>query len=165
MQRALGCFSRSIWRAGEGATSGAKVSVIVPGPIVELRRRASDPLYLTATQTFHFDDDERFAGERKVVTDAYAYTISDDPEMGSELFAWHWHPDAGREDPHLHVGRGHPTHGGLGKLHIPSGRIAFEEVLLFAIDELGVAPRVSEEEAKTVLTETLYGFRKFRRWH
>lgn len=165
MQRALGCFSRSIWRTGEGATAGAKVSIVVPEPIIELRRRASDPLYLTATQTFHFDDDERFAGERKVFTDAYAYTLSDDSAMGSELFAWHWHPDAGREDPHLHVGRRHATHGELGKLHIPSGRIAFEEVLLFAIDELGVEPRPSVDGAKAVLAETLHSFRKFRRWN
>ncbi len=45
----------------------------------------------------------------------------------------------------------------LGRLHVPSGRIAFEQVLLFVIEELGVA-------AREVLGEVLERFRQYRTW-
>jgi hypothetical protein len=165
MQRALGCFTGTIWRTGEGVKPGTQVLLTVPEPVIELRRRDQAPFYLRATQTFHYDDDERYPGERKVFTDGYAYTLSERPDLQEELLAWHWHPDAGIPDPHLHIGKGHSVHGELGRLHIPCGRIALEEVLLFTIDELATEPLCGVEEARHILNETLDAFRRFRRWH
>ncbi len=126
-----------------------------------MTRADNGPLYLRATQEFHFDDHPKFAGERKVVTDAYAYTLSQSPELADELLAWHWQPEGGQE-PHMHIGHGHAHFDALSRLHVPSGRIAFEQVLLFAIEELGVLP--VREDAKEVLSEVLERFRQYRTW-
>ncbi len=52
-----------------------------------MARAGGDPLHLRATQEFHLDDHPQFPGERKVVTDAYAYTLSESPELADELLA------------------------------------------------------------------------------
>jgi hypothetical protein len=126
-----------------------------------MSRAGRAPLHLRATQEFHFADHPDFPGERKVVTDAYAYTLSESAELAEELLAWHWQPEGGR-DPHMHIGRAHPRLGELGRLHVPSGRVALEQVLLFALDELGVRP--AREDAREVLGEVLERFRRYRSW-
>ncbi len=145
---------------GSSAQTRAFVTLSVPA-IVAMARADGDPLHLRATQEFHLDDHPQFPGERKVVTDAYAYTLSESPELADELLAWHWQPESGRE-PHMHIGRAHARLGELGRLHVPSGRIAFEQVLLFVIDELEVVP--AREDAKEVLSEVLERFRQYRTW-
>jgi hypothetical protein len=117
-----------------------------------MSRADREPLYLRATQEFHFADHPDFAGERKVVTDAYAYTLSESAELAEELLAWHWQPESGR-DPHMHIGRAHPRLGELGRLHVPSGRVALEQVLLFAICEQSAEP--ARQNANAGLDETL----------
>lgn len=134
-----------------------------PDPTLRLRTSSGDWLYLRATQRFHYADHPDYPGERKVVTDDYAYTLSED-DAGTELFSWQWHPGLW-SDPHVHVGRGHPDHGGLAKLHIPTGRIAFEEVLKFAIIEYDLITPVDRDTALAQLDETLRRFRAFRQWH
>jgi hypothetical protein len=57
------------------------------------------------------------------------------------LSAYHWHP-AGRSPivlPHLHLG-GDVARPKFTTVHLPTGRIALEEVLRFAITELDVRP-------------------------
>jgi len=53
--------------------------------------------------------------------------------------SWHWHPltTPGRSDPHTHVRSDNVGLPGLRELHIPSGRVAFEEVAYFLIADLG----------------------------
>lgn len=106
--------------------------------VVPLKRENGGPIYLWATQEFHFADDPRYPGDRKVVTDAYAYTLSESEDIATELLAWHWQPEGGHW-PHLHIGHGDARYSELSPLHIPSGRVAFEEVLMFLVEELGVA--------------------------
>lgn len=63
-----------------------------------------------------------------------------------EILAFHWTPDAPpgqRTHPHLHIGSAVASGSVLrprdfNKLHIPTGPLSFEAVLLFAIEELGV---------------------------
>lgn len=105
--------------------------------------------------------DQRFRREWKVGTDGYAYTVSEDRDLSSELFSWHWHPTT-RQDTHLHVGRGHDLHGPLARLRVPTGRVAFEEVVRFLIEDLYVQPERSDWDS--VLSECLERFRRFRTW-
>lgn len=92
----------------------------------------------------------------RVRTDGYAYRANLDPDPKGYLLAWHWHPDS-RPDPHVHVGA-----AGLRGLHVPTGRVSFEEVLRFFITEMGLRPARSDWEA--VLGETEERFRAFRTW-
>ncbi len=160
LQRSLSCVSPSaVWCYGPSPRPGIFVTLSVPA-VVELPR-GGEALYLRATQEFHYGDHPEFPGERKVVTDAYAYTLSESADLTAELLAWHWQPEGG-QGPHMHVGRAHPRLGELGRLHVPSGRVALEEVLLFAIDDLGVVP--ARPDAAEVLDETLERFRRYRSW-
>lgn len=127
-----------------------------------LPRTDAAPLFLRATQEFHFADHAKFPGERKVATDAYAYTLSESADLAPELLAWHWQPEAGHEPPHMHIGRGHPRLGELGRLHVPSGRVAFEQVLVFALDEMAVVP--AHADARRTLGDTLRRFTTYRTW-
>lgn len=120
---------------------------------------ADEILELRATQRFCYVDDPKHPGERKVQTADYGYTIRD--AEGRELFSWQWHPSLGEFDmPHIHIGRGVP--GDWGKLHVPTGRVAFEDVLLFLIRDYGVRP--VREDGREVITESLRRFRSFRSW-
>ncbi|HEY3669499.1 MAG TPA: hypothetical protein VGN51_01070 [Acidimicrobiia bacterium] len=120
-------------------------------------------IYLRATQGFTFGDNERVAKERKVNTLQYAYTLSEDADLAAELFSWQWHPPAWPE-PHMHIGRGHPEHGVLSKLHVPTGRVAFEQVLRFAITEYDVQTAKPRDEALGVLDDVLTRFHRHKSW-
>lgn len=60
-----------------------------------------------------------------------------------ELLAYHWHPRGKSPviEPHLHV-RAHIQIGErwLGKVHLPTGSIALEDIVTLAIQELGAEP-------------------------
>lgn len=126
-----------------------------------LLRRDDAPLFLSAGQHFRTIPDERFEGEWKVRTEGYAYRLALSEETGAFLLAWHWHPNT-RPDPHLHVGADHPVVTELPRLHVPTGRVSFEEVGRFLITELGVVPMRRDWEE--TLAETESRFRAFRTW-
>jgi len=104
-----------------------------------------------------------FAGEAaergpwRVETLAYSHGL-ETPEA-REIIAYHWHPGQGSNIvyPHLHLGAGLGADLDiLEKTHIPTGRIALEDVLRFAILELGVEPQ--REDWAEVLAETRAAF-------
>jgi hypothetical protein len=162
LRRSLSCLSASaVWRAGETAHAGTWVALTAPR-VVTLNRQSEPPLYLRATQTFHYSDHPDYRGERKVSTDQYAYTLADTADISTELIAWHWQPEGGRIDPHLHIGHAHPEHERFTRWHVPTGRVAFEEILLFAINDLAVTP--AHADWRAVLDDTLARFREFRSW-
>jgi hypothetical protein len=95
---------------------------------------------------------------------AYDYTLLS-VESGQEVLAYHWHP-TGRSDityPHLHL------YGGVGalqpnirKAHLPTGRIAVEDVLRLAITHLQVIPL--REDWDDIITTTQNAFQIWRTW-
>ena len=113
-------------------------------------------IFFRATQRFKYDEHPDYGkDERKVVTAEYIYTLAEDAELQREIMSWQWHP--GWPDPHLHtrVNR---------KLHIPTGRVAFEQVLSFTLTDLGIEPAKPRDEAMAILDESLRRFRAFRSW-
>lgn len=139
---------------------GVWLAVTVPD-VVPLRLSAGGRIYLKSTLQFHYADHPDYPGERKVVTDEYAHTLSRDELLAEEILSWHWQPGS-RVDPHLHVG---PVPGGPPKRrHIPSGRIAFEQVLKYAIEEEDVRPCLAKAAALARINESLRRFEVFRTW-
>lgn len=77
---------------------------------------------------------------------SYAFEALDSE---AEILSFHWHPalaeDVQRmsvEFPHLHLGSGELSGAHLRRrMHVPSERIALEDVLTFAVRELGAVPR------------------------
>ncbi|SPF43243.1 hypothetical protein SBA4_3010004 [Candidatus Sulfopaludibacter sp. SbA4] len=71
---------------------------------------------------------------------AYYYSLLDAAEKG--IIAYHWHPHGNVAFPHLHIGSGARVgRVDLRNAHIPTGRIAMENLLRMVITEFGVAPR------------------------
>jgi hypothetical protein len=118
----------------------------------------------------------------KVETAAYLYSIYDAEVR--EIIAYHWRPHVtGAVFPHLHLSYGlvsatvleraalSSAHNGLrpdfAAAHLPTRRIALEDVLRTVIEQLGVEPR-REHRRKwdTMLQDTraLFLFREDRTW-
>jgi hypothetical protein len=120
--------------------------------------RIADELALRASQTYHVVRESRFnpLGNWKVKTAAYAYSI-EEWETEAEILTFHWHPQTPGSVPwpHLHIG------GDIKKLHVPTGRIALEQVVRLAID-MGATCRRSDWD--TVLTQTQSAHEKWRTW-
>ena len=162
LQRSLSCISPTIWLTSErliGTGAFALTTAIDP---IRLVAAEGNDLFFSATQYFHFEDSGRYAGERKVRTDGYAYRLRTAEDRAGELIQWHWHPQVGgRSDCHLHVGAMHGDRP-LRRLHIPTGRISFEEVILFLFDEFGIAANRPDHE--DVLADSRQRFEAFRSW-
>lgn len=161
LQKSLSCISSAIWLTGPrpGGEEGELALTTSDDPI-SLRGEAG-PAFLSAGQHFRTIQDERFEGEWKVRTEGYAYRVALSEETGPFLFAWHWHPNT-RPDPHLHVGADHPEVTELPRLHVPTGRVSFEEVVRFLVTDLRVVP--ARRDWQETLAETESRFRAFRTW-
>jgi hypothetical protein len=69
----------------------------------------------------------------------YAYSIATVPNPDDALLEWHWHrPDLGYT--HAHVNIRSEILGNVGKLHLPTSRVFFEQIVAFLIAGLGVEP-------------------------
>lgn len=132
MRLSLQCLSGDAeWAMPAEKKLDVQFGMVIRG--APLRLRASGPdgedhfLHLVASQllTPYFDDRGR---EYRCRTDKYTYSVFDDQQ--NEVASWHWHPETYRS-PHVHVreARG---------LHIPTGRVTFESVVRFLIEDLGV---------------------------
>lgn len=83
------------------------------------------------------------AGDRgwEAMLAAYRYDLWD--RDGREMLSYHWHPVARSHvtTPHLHLGIGAASwRPELAKAHLPTGHVTLEDVLLLAIQDLGVPP-------------------------
>ncbi len=131
-----------------------------PGRI-PLSRIKGEDIYLSATQEFHFEKDPDNKGEWKVKTDGYAYHLLMNEEEDGQLFAWHWHPEL-REGCHVHVGARQGRTRALYRFHLPTGRVAFEEVVRFLIDEFDAKEARADWDA--ILGDSQARFEVYRTW-
>lgn len=77
----------------------------------------------------------------KVAVIAYSHSLETADEK--EVVSYHFHPIGASSivNPHMHLGAGvGASLGILDKTHIPTGEIRVEDILRFAIEELGAEP-------------------------
>jgi hypothetical protein len=165
-QLSLSCLTKAIWVFGPGPASQPDDVVALVASDAPIHLRCSNglgDLFLTPTQLFKIIPDTRFSGEYKARTLAYIYSVQVDSKdaENAELIAWHWHPltTPDRVEPHMHVQATPPL--GL-KVHMPSGRVSFEQVVRFLVDDLHIEPR--RKDWRTVIDECDQRFRAFRTW-
>jgi len=116
----------------------------------------------------------------RVTTAAYLYALDD--EHGREILAYHWHPSLVGQDqvsyPHLHIGHGavdvalldaaqrSRQHNALRQefhhLHLPTQRMALEDVIRLAIEQFRVEP--ARADWSRTLQESLERFKAVRSW-
>jgi hypothetical protein len=129
---------------------------------LRLRRRkgALPDVFFSPIQSFCF---VQSGGEHRAHALSYIYALylpADD-----EFMSWHWHPSGtgGNQWPHMHV---FADHGDMGasfhKLHVPTGRVSFEQVVRFLIEELEVDTH--RRKWDDVLAESHELWREFRTW-
>jgi len=166
-RRLLGVLNRSlsavcneaIWLVSPGG-DGVFTALTAP-PIVPLRVD-EEKLWLRSTLQFSYVDDLRFGGrERKASTHFYAHTVGETDRLKPQLYSWEW---ASSEPtyPHLHLRRADPAFHGLGKLHIPTGRVFYEDVLRFLIAEHGVEP--AREDWQKALDDSFRRVSNYASW-
>jgi hypothetical protein len=107
-------------------------------------------------------------GERgpwKTSVAQYEYSLVEEDD-GQEVLGFHWHPESrGRVNwPHVHVGTSMLAQDAVldRRVHIPTGRVAVEDVLRLAILDFGVEPLRNDWEA--VFRETQDLFERWRTW-
>lgn len=128
-------------------------------------------VYLTSAIRYVIVDNPDQRKQKKVKTLAFTHSFTEDEQNKYEIVSWHWHPNVQSvKYPHIHVGKGFQCADqqdyDLHKLHIPSGRVSFEEVLAFGINELGVRPlSMTKAEALEVITESNSIFKEHRTWN
>lgn len=149
--------SEAIWVVSPSGELRAAVTV---PPILRLRTSDSS-LYLRSTIQFTCEDDDLHPGERKVSTHHYAHTLGPSETFDTQLYSWEW-AAADPTYPHVHLRRSDPEFHGLGKLHIPTGRVFFEDVARFLIEEHGVQP--ARDDWHEVLLDTHRRVSRHARW-
>lgn len=146
---------------------------------------ARDPILLAGSAEIFLSMNHRYrvlrpgdTGHWKVQTAAYYYELED--AEGRELLAFHWHPETVPDvpQPHLHISRGvvamdsliaaglSAQHNALrpeiAAAHIPTSRIALEQVLDLVLRHFHVPP--AREDWEAVFRRTLTEFQRGRRW-
>lgn len=162
-QRVLGCVTDPFVDVAGGyyASDSPHSVALNRGHAAPLSGRV--PLGLRVTQQYRVVEAMGIRRPWRTQTAAYSYAI-DDAE-GNELLAYHWHPQARSAvtTPHLHVRVGAEIAGvSIHKVHLPTGRISIEQVVLLAIEDLGVQPRKDDWEG--VLTQSQRDFEVSRTW-
>lgn len=119
--------------------------------------RGDEALLLDVQQKLLVGSMQEYESSPLVIAYTYRLLLRTD-ERRSEVVAFHWTPDSPPPQPrhpHLHVGSlvtsGSPFRGGdFNKLHIPTGPLSLEAILLFAVEELGVEPARGRDRAAVI---------------
>lgn len=166
IQRSLGLISKSIWIPGRTAAKDAWFLVTAPDRFVTLTAGTGASLYLTASQSLTVDRHRAavikgslFTGYKVRLT-GYVYSIGPVPDPDASFVEWHWHPrDGGETHAHVHVRD--ELLGTVGKLHLPTSRVFFEQVVAFPVGDLKVdAP----DDWRTVLDGIQWRVEEAARW-
>jgi hypothetical protein len=156
LQKAVSCVSDAVFSIspkGRAAGGPSAVTLANGDPV-----RIAQDLGMRVAQTYHVVRESRLnpLGSWKVKTAAYAYSI-EEWDSETEILMFHWHPNTpgSVEWPHLHIA------GEFKKLHVPTGRIALEQVVRLAID-MGATCR--REDWNEILVQTQGAHETWRTW-
>jgi hypothetical protein len=157
LQYSLSCISQTVW-VTTPSLRGPRGTMLLTTRETPIRLRTRDgaDLYLTAGLDFQFVERDDW----HCTTLAYTYTLYS-PEL-VEVMSWQWRRGS-PQLPHLHVRADMPALGGaIRKLHLPTGRVAFEEIVAFLINDLDVVTRMDDWRER--VDEALYYFLTYRTW-
>ncbi len=165
LQLAASCITKAVFEVGGGyhPADTPHVLILNRGEPVRLRGSGGE-LALSVLMQYRIVRADAERGPWKVRTMAYAYTLF---EAGRESLAYHWHPERREEGqwvtfPHLHVSAGGAVGRRLEKAHLPTGRVALEDVVRLALTDLKVTALRPDWER--VLRATQAAYEKWRTW-
>lgn len=163
IQLVLSCFTKSvIYHAGSYQLDGGPYAATVTKD-----GRFSLPggsLWLSVSMQYKIVEADGERGPYKVKTTAYRYAIED--KNCQEVLSYDWHPGGiNISFPHVHV---HAQSSVLSitdfkKKHLPTGRVAIEQVLYLTVKEFGVRP--IKKNWEKILSDAQGQFETWRTWH
>ena len=143
VQEAIACFAHTRVTGTSQAPNEPGILTVNGGK--PLRLQSTGPqVDITCSISYEIrpanDPDD---GQWRVSTLSYIHTVTLDERLAVEF---HWHPDDGSNVWYPHI---HPRLAGAGRdrggMHIPSGRVLVEDVLIFA-NERGAVPMKEDWE-------------------
>ena len=162
LQRAISCVTRSVLNVRGGYNPSPDPHPLALGDGSPVRISTDPPIFLTVLQNYRLVEFEGPRGPWKVSIVSYYYSLEDGE--GHEVL-YHWHPQ-GQSNvtfPHIHLRTGGQLgHTDIGEVHFPTGRVALEDVLRLAIQEVGVSP--DRDDWAEVLDSTQAAYEDWRTW-
>lgn len=121
------------------------------------------PIALRLRQLFQFVHTPEAARRQRyrVSVTSYDYVLLN-PDSGAEVLAFHWHPElyeGGQQlvmFPHLHIDSSVLSEPALTKMHIPTERIAIEDVVGLVIRDFKARPLVRSWEHRLQLNRATF---------
>lgn len=98
------------------------------------------------------------AGQKKLRTVGYSYQVL---VSSRPLLEFHYHPSGAVKHCHVHVRADSKDWASLRKVHVATGRVALEDVLLMLIDDFELPPR---KGARALLHKQRQAFDKRQTW-
>lgn len=155
IQRAISCVSKDVVRHGGDYELNTPCAVQV-GKEGTIKLKGGK-LYLTVQLNYEIINVPDEPGEYKINTMAYSYAIRDRHEK--ELLRYDWHPHIEQiRYPHIHI-----EDSTLRKHHLPTSRIALEQVLRLLIVQFNV--RHKRQDWSAMLTRGLRAMEDHCSWH
>ena len=144
--------------------TGNEISLYTdPNPVRLIKALDGSSVYLFANHRFEAVPASDGVSGWTTRTLGYGYLISMTDDLLDASYVYHWHPET-RDGAHVHIAshdEASTIQEGVHGHHLPSGRIAFEDVVRLLIDEFGVG---ASPNAHAVLRECEDAFRSTRSW-
>jgi hypothetical protein len=168
LQRSLGLIAKAgSWYPSKTARGGEEWVMRTSPDNIELRTVHGSVLFLTAAQNFVVRFHHRLVLDAGLITGykahttGYAYSVGIVPDPDQALLEWHWHPpDPGYTHAHVHVRD--ETLGNVGKLHLPTARVFFEQVVGFLI--VGLEVEATVEDWRSPLADVIGSVKRAATW-
>jgi hypothetical protein len=163
IQRIVSCITEAVCYCYPNAQRRQSLAWASKG-YLKLTCEDGSHLYVDINQEV---DDPVPENRDRVSTKYYLYSIADS-EM-SDLVGFHYHPELNEDPvlyPHVHAYANKDDRYlslGLHRRHIPSGRVALEDVVHWLIDELKVKPL--RDDWESVLSEAKAHFKHNQTWY
>jgi hypothetical protein len=140
LQIAVSCATKDVIHVHGGYRPERSPQIVLLNRGRPSRLRGEVDLGLTVVQQFRLVESSVRGAPWKARTAAYWYILQDADEQ--ELLAYHWHPEGHSPvtTPHLHVRADMAPFRFGHRIHLPTGRVALEEIIRIAITEFGVTP-------------------------
>ncbi len=153
LQLAISCIDVRVIIRASGAQTGREHVLTLSKPAT----LAATNYTLDVSQNYVIIPYKTGKERYRVNTRAYSYVVED--RQGHEVLAYQWHPKGQSQitEPHLHV-HCEP----LESTHLPTGRIALEDLLVYLIDEMGAKP--AHHGWRDVLKKTREAFKRNKSW-
>ncbi len=159
IQKVVSCITNEVFYCTK--TERDRLNFSVGGGFFRVPREDNTYLYVDINQEI---EDPTNSG--KVTTKYYLYSIAD--AEGKDLIGFHFHPDLTEDPilyPHIHAYAKDDKRFlslDLQRKHIPSGRVALEDVIRWLISELKVKPK--RDDWDEILTKAKERFIEIRSW-